>query len=339
MLTGVSRRLASVSAHVGDALGLEVVKVKPRGVHAPRRRLHRLPSNVQRAPQPYNGEPLRTDRYFGVNVEVSVGIVHLKSALMLLIKEALSLKRVPVAFTPRFSPTHNFGHQVPESWERYVDLENVVVTKNGSAYNVGMVASSVLARTESLSVLQVRSRHVVTERENAAYDLIVKDNPGGLGAENAFGHDEFDFNVSLRPSSTVLCHAADVRGRLGDYYAMHVRRGDKLREARYPNLARDTTPENIHATLKRVAPPGARIYILTDERTPGYFDSLKQDYEVFRYCNFPALRALVESDDPDNYLLYEVEQLLFDGALTRIHTFAHPAGKPRISLTTDIGWT
>jgi hypothetical protein len=265
--------------------------------------------------------------------------VHLKSALMLLIKEAISLQRVPVAFTPRFLAAHNFGHQVPESWERYIDLENVLVTKNGSTYHVSLAAPSALGRTESLSMLQVSGRHVVTDGENATYDLIVKDNPSGLGVENAFGHDDFDFKVSLCPSSTVLGYAADVRGRLGEYYALHVRRGDKLRELRYPNLARDTTPENIHATLKRVVPPGARIYILTDERTPGYFDILKQDYEIFRYCDFAALRGLIEGDDPDNYLLYEVEQLLFDGAATRIHTFAHPDGKPRVSLTSDVGWT
>jgi hypothetical protein len=335
----MSRRLASVGAQLGDALGFEVVRVKPHGVQTPRVRLHRLQSGGRRAPQPYRGEPLRPDKYFSVNVDVSVGIVHLKSALMLLIKEAISLKRVPVAFTPRFAAEHNFGRPVAESWERYVDLENVIVATNESTHRISVAGPSTVARTEALSVLQVGGRHVVTEPENETYDLIVKDNPSGLGADNAFGHDDFDFKVSLCPSSTVRGYAADVRARLGEYCALHVRRGDKLREARYPNLARDTSPEHIHATLKRIVPAGGHIYILTDERAPGYFDNLKQDYEVFRYCDFPALRALIESSEPDNYLLYEVEQLLFDGAVTRIHTFAHPAGKPRLSLTTDVGWT
>jgi hypothetical protein len=58
-----------------------------------------------------------------------------------------------------------------------------------------------------------------------------------------------------------------------------------------------------------------------------------------RYHDFPQLRQLVEGEHPDNYLLYEIEQRLFDDARTRIFTFAHPTGKSRISLTTDVGWT
>jgi hypothetical protein len=108
---------------------------------------------------------------------------------------------------------------------------------------------------------------------------------------------------------------------------------------RYPNLEQDTRPEKIYETVSRVLPKGSRVYILTDERTPNYFDVLKEDYQVFQYLDFPELRDLVEGEEPDNFLLYEIEQLIFARAKTRIHTFAHPTGAGRVSLTRDVGWT
>ena len=78
---------------------------------------------------------------------------------------------------------------------------------------------------------------------------------------------------------------------------------------------------------------------MTDEKAPNYFDVLKKDYQVVQYVDFPELKALVEGEYPDNFLLYEVEQLIFARAKTRIHTFPHPKGRPRISLIRDIGWT
>jgi hypothetical protein len=104
-------------------------------------------------------------------------------------------------------------------------------------------------------------------------------------------------------------------------------------------LEQDTRPEKIYETVSRVLPKGSRVYILTDEKNRSYFDILKRDYQIFQYFDFPELSALVEGTDPDNFFLYEIEQLIFSRAKTKIHTFAHPEGKPRISLTNDVGWT
>lgn len=81
------------------------------------------------------------------------------------------------------------------------------------------------------------------------------------------------------------------------------------------------------------------VYVLTDEKDPSHFDVLKNEYRVFRYFDFRELRRLVEGDNPDNFFLYEVEQLIFERAKIRIYTFAEPGGKSRISLTSDVGWT
>jgi hypothetical protein len=193
---------------------------------------------------------------------------------------------------------------------------------------------------DDLAVLEVKAKHLVTATENAAYQLIVKNNPSGLGLDGVYAHDDFDFDVELCPSRLVLDHADRVSRLLGEYHSMHVRRGDKLTDKeRCPNLEQDTRPERIYETVSRVLPKGSRVYVLTDENAPNYFDVLKKDYQVVQYFDFQELKELVEGEHPDNFLLYEVEQLIFARAKTRIHTFAHPKGKPRISLTSDIGWT
>ena len=171
------------------------------------------------------------------------------------------------------------------------------------------------------------------------YDLIIKTNPSGLGHDNVFAHEDFDYDVEFHASPAIVRQAEAIRARLGDYHSMHVRRGDKLTEAQYPNLGSDTRPESIRATLSRHLPKGLTIYILTDERTPGYFDVLKNDYRVFQYFDLPELKQLVEGERPDNFFLYEIEQLIFERAGIKIHTFAHPDGVPRLSLTQDVGWT
>jgi hypothetical protein len=278
--------------------------------------------------------------YFTVNIACEAGLNHMKSALTLLIKESLSLNRTPVVFTPRLLSAHNFGKEVNASWDKYINLDKIAVTKNGTTHYVSALNKDVIGDLDAFAVLEVKGKHLITPTENAAYQLIVRNNPGGLGFDGAYGHDDFDFDVDLCPSGVVLDHADRLSRQLGEYHSMHVRRGDKLTEKeRYPNLEQDTRPERICETVSRLLPKGARIYILTDERTPKYFDVLKKDYQIFQYFDFPELRALVEDEYPDNFLLYEIEQLIFARARTRIHTFAHPKGEHRISLTRDVGWT
>ena len=128
---------------------------------------------------------------------------------------------------------------------------------------------------------------------------------------------------------------------------MHVRRGDKLTDkaAACPNLEQDTRPEKIYQTVSRVLNKGSRVYVLTDERAPNYFDVLKTDYQIFQYFDFPELKKLVEGDRPDNFFLYEIEQLIFARARTRIAHICPPQwrtphqfdNRSRLDLTSPIG--
>src|SRR5205085_2773779 len=112
--------------------------------------------------------------------------------------------------------------------------------------------------------LEVKGRHLITATENAEYGLIIKNSSSGLGLDAAYRHDEFDFDVDFLPSAVLLRHADQVCQQLGQYHAMHVRRGDKLTNKLYPNLEHDTRPDRIHETLSRAVPKGSRVYILTD---------------------------------------------------------------------------
>ena len=300
------------------------------------------PASLGDKPKPmlHAGGGVAASSYFTVNIGCEAGINHLKSALGLLIKESLSLNRTPIVFTPRFLATHNFDKAVDASWGKYIDLSRIVITKDGATHYVEAVEEDAIVNRDALTVLEVKGKHLITPAENAAYRVIVKNNPSGLGLDAVYTHDEFDFNVEFLPSRAVRHHADQVWRRLGEYHAMHVRRGDMLAEkARCPNLAEDTRPEKILETLSRVLAKGARVYVLTDEQDRNYFEILKQDYQIFRYFDFPELKAFVEGDHPDNFFLYEIEKLIFANAHTKIHTFAHPKGETRISLTSDLGWS
>lgn len=105
------------------------------------------------------------------------------------------------------------------------------------------------------------------------------------------------------------------------YCAIHVRRGDKLKLPAYPHLDEDTQPERILEILTKYVPKGTTVYILTNEKDKKYFDLLRSKYDILQYTNFPILKQLVENENPDNFLLYEIEKRILNSAKYKIHTF------------------
>lgn len=70
---------------------------------------------------------------------------------------------------------------------------------------------------------------------------------------------------------------------LGDYDAIHVRRGDilKTRKDRFgvertlhPNLDRDTRPQFILCRIRKWVPQGRMLFIASNEKTPNFFSPL-----------------------------------------------------------------
>ncbi|KAL0383435.1 UNVERIFIED_CONTAM: hypothetical protein Scaly_0630800 [Sesamum calycinum] len=133
--------------------------------------------------------------------------------------------------------------------------------------------------------------------------------------------------------------AEKIMALLGDYDAIHVRRGDKLKTRKdrfgverslHPHLDRDTRPEFILCRIAKWVPAGRTLFIASNERTPGFFSPLAVRYKLAYTSNYSSLLdPLVEN----NYQLFMVERLIMMGAKTFIRTFKEDDAD--LSLTDD----
>ncbi|KAL6297347.1 hypothetical protein ACE6H2_005489 [Prunus campanulata] len=137
-----------------------------------------------------------------------------------------------------------------------------------------------------------------------------------------------------------LRNAADkIKALLGDYDAIHVRRGDiiKTRKDRFgvnrtlhPHVDRDTHPEFILRRIEKWVPSGRTLFIASNERTPGFFSPLSVRYKLAYSSNYShILEPVIEN----NYQLFMIERIIMMGAKTFINTFKE--GDAGLSLTDD----
>ncbi|XP_002976155.2 uncharacterized protein LOC9645854 [Selaginella moellendorffii] len=133
--------------------------------------------------------------------------------------------------------------------------------------------------------------------------------------------------------------AEKIQQRLGDYDAMHVRRGDVLKvrkdgqgekKTKFPHLDRDTQPEAILRRISAWVPRGRTLYVASNERKPGFFDPLGSRYKIASSSNFSDILGPVIHN---NYQLFIVDRLVLSGAKTVIQTFKENPGD--LSLTDD----
>lgn len=133
--------------------------------------------------------------------------------------------------------------------------------------------------------------------------------------------------------------AEKIKAHLGDYAALHVRRGDKLKNRKdrfgvdrslHPHLDRDTRPEFILCRISKWVTPGRTLFIASNERTPGFFSPLSVRYKLAYSSNYSSLLdPLIEN----NYQLFMVERLIMMGAKAFIRTFKED--DTDLSLTDD----
>lgn len=147
---------------------------------------------------------------------------------------------------------------------------------------------------------------------------------------------------SFLPSSASkkLRDAAEkVKRLLGEYDAIHVRRGDKIKTRKdrfgvdrslHPHLDRDTRAEFILQRIEKWVPPGRTLFIASNERTSGFFSPLAVRYRMAYSSNYSSiLDPVIEN----NYQLFMLERLIMMGAKTFIRTFKE--GDTDLSLTDD----
>ncbi|NP_001168319.2 uncharacterized protein LOC100382085 [Zea mays] len=96
----------------------------------------------------------------------------------------------------------------------------------------------------------------------------------------------YNFLPSM-PAEKLRNAANKMKEILGDYDAIHVRRGDLLKNRKdrfgverslHPHLDRDTRPEYIRKRIAQWIPPGRTLFIASNERTPGFFSPLSDRF-------------------------------------------------------------
>lgn len=137
-----------------------------------------------------------------------------------------------------------------------------------------------------------------------------------------------------------LRDAADkIKGLLGDYDAIHVRRGDKIKNRKdrfgiqrtlHPHLDRDTRPEFIQRRIAKWVPPGRTLFIASNERSPDFFSPLSARYKLAYSSNYSSI---LDSVVENNYQLFMIERLILFGAKTFVKTFKED--ETDLSLTDD----
>ncbi|WJX20935.1 hypothetical protein P8452_10417 [Trifolium repens] len=133
--------------------------------------------------------------------------------------------------------------------------------------------------------------------------------------------------------------AEKIKALLGDYDAIHVRRGDKIKTRKdrfgvartlHPHLDRDTRAEFILCRIAKWVAPGRTLFIASNERTPGFFSPLSVRYRLAYSSNYShMLDPVIEN----NYQLFMIERLIMMGAKTFIRTFKED--ETDLSLTDD----
>ncbi|KAG6595419.1 hypothetical protein SDJN03_11972, partial [Cucurbita argyrosperma subsp. sororia] len=133
--------------------------------------------------------------------------------------------------------------------------------------------------------------------------------------------------------------AEKIKELLGDYGAVHVRRGDKIKTRRdrfgvdrslHPHLDRDTRPEFMVKRIAKWVPAGHTLFIASNERTPGFFSPLSARYKLAYSSNYSHILDPVVKN---NYHLFMIERLIMGGAKTFIRTFKED--DTDLSLTDD----
>ena len=129
----------------------------------------------------------------------------------------------------------------------------------------------------------------------------------------------YDFNCQSPVTEIKNNYRIEFSQKYFLYYAcLHVRANDMLFSMghRY-----STNRHHLKNIIKYAIPKNSIIYVMADIKDPHYFDFLKKDYTVYRYFDFPELKALIFNEkvaEIDNAMLYSVEKNIMQYAHTKL---------------------
>ncbi|XP_042487813.1 uncharacterized protein LOC122068048 [Macadamia integrifolia] len=301
----------------------------------------------------------------GKHCDSCEGLGHQESSLRCALEEAMFLKRTFVmpsrmcinAIHNKKGILHQFSNaSSEEGWaasscamDSLYDLdlisETVPVILDNSKMWYRVLLTSMKLGARGVVHVEGLSRAVLNSSQYANV-LLINRTASPLSwfmeCKHRKNHSAIMLPYSFIPSmaAMMLRDAADkIKGLLGDYDAIHVRRGDKIKTRKdrfgvdrslHPHLDRDTRPEFILHRIEKWVPPGRTLFIASNERTPGFFSSLSVRYRLAYSSNYSSiLDPVVEN----NYQLFIIERLIMKGAKTFIRTFKED--DTDLSLTDD----
>ncbi|XP_027068462.2 uncharacterized protein [Coffea arabica] len=302
----------------------------------------------------------------GKHCESCEGLGHQESSLRCALEEAMYLQRTLVMPSRMcINPIHNkkgILHQSNDasSEERWAasscamdslyDLDLIsgtvpVILDNSKEWHRVLLTSMKLG-SRGIANVQGVSREDLGSKSSYSNILLINRTASHLSwfmeCKDRNNRNAILLSYSFLPSmaSKKLRNAAEkIKVLLGDYDAIHVRRGDKLKTRKdrfgvvrslHPHLDRDTRPEFISCRIAKWVPPGRTLFIASNERTPGFFAPLASRYKLAYASNYSSiLDPVVEN----NYQLFMVERLVVMGAKTFIKTFKEDDND--LSLTDD----
>ncbi|KAI9120698.1 hypothetical protein K1719_007731 [Acacia pycnantha] len=302
----------------------------------------------------------------GKHCDSCEGLGHQESSLRCALEEALYLHRIFVMPSRMcINPLHNkkgILHQSSEASSEEMWETNSCAMD--SLYDMDLISSTIpVILDNSEEWLEVLTTAMKLEARGAAHvegvsradlkdnnrysDLLLINRTASplswfMECKDRNNRSAIMLPYSFLPSMAAekLREAADkIKALLGDYDAMHVRRGDKMKTRKdrfgviktlHPHLDRDTRPEFILCRIAKWVPPGRTLFIASNERTAGFFSPLSIRYKLAYSSNYSKiLDPVVEN----NYQLFMIERLVLMGAKTFIKTFKED--ETTLSLTGD----
>ncbi|CAM8989321.1 unnamed protein product [Rhodiola kirilowii] len=302
----------------------------------------------------------------GKHCDTCAGLGHQESSLRCALEEALYLQRTFVMPSRMcINPMHNKKGILDRSdnstseatWaasscamESLYDLSLIsktvpVILDNSKAW-YSVLSRSIKLGDRGVADVKSVSRDVLKRDDRYSKLLLMNRTASPLAwfaeCKDRHNHSAVMLPFSFLPSMAAkkLRDAAEmIRLLLGDYDAMHVRRGDilKTRKDRFgvartlhPHLDRDTRPEFIMRRIEKWVPPGRTLFIASNERTPGFFTPLSSRYRLAYSSNFShILDPIIEN----NYQLFMLERLILMKAKVSIKTYKE--NENDLSLTDD----
>ncbi|KAJ8759967.1 hypothetical protein K2173_010823 [Erythroxylum novogranatense] len=302
----------------------------------------------------------------GKHCESCEGLGHQESSLRCALEEAMFLNRTFVMpFAMCINPIHNkkgilHHSDNATSEERWaasscameslydIDLisENVPVILDNSEMWHHVLTTSMKLGARGVAHVEEVSRFNLKHDSYYSNLLLINRTASPLSwfmeCKDRNNRSAIMLPYSFLPSMAAekLRNAAEkIKALLGDYDAIHVRRGDKIKTRKdrfgvarslHPHLDRDTRPEFILHRIEKWVPAGQTIFIASNEKTPDFFSPLSVRYKLAYAANYSKiLDPLIEN----NYQLFMIERLILMGAKTFIRTFKED--DTDLSLTDD----